>query len=103
MTKHKTTQGSLTRRRFLTTTAGVALACGAAFGPSRLMAMEPIKCAGIYTVPVEQQWVSRIHIAAVAAQERGDLDYTFSENVSNTDYARVMREYAESGYTLIIG
>lgn len=97
------TKPGFSRRRFLTTTAGVALASGAAFGPSRLMAAEPIKCAGIYTVPVEQQWVSRIHKAAMIAQERGDLDYTFTENVSNTDYARVMREYAESGYTLIIG
>lgn len=59
--------------------------------------------AGIYTVPVEQQWVSRIHKAAMTAQERGDIDYSFSENVSNTDYARVMREYAEAGNTLIIG
>jgi basic membrane protein A and related proteins len=36
-------------------------------------------------------------------EERGDITYTFSENVSNTDYARVMREYAESGMDLIVG
>ncbi len=28
---------------------------------------------------------------------------TFSENVSNTDYARVLREYAEAGNKLIVG
>ncbi|MGC9420902.1 MAG: BMP family protein, partial [Rhodovulum sp.] len=55
------------------------------------------------TVPVEQQWVSRIHIAAEAAREAGQITYTFSENTSNTDYPRVMREYAESGVKLIIG
>ncbi|QIE44633.1 BMP family ABC transporter substrate-binding protein [Pseudohalocynthiibacter aestuariivivens] len=103
MTQPKTQPGSLTRRRFLTTAAGVALTTAAAFHPGRALAMNPIKTAGIYTVPVEQQWVSRIHKAALTAQERGDIDYTYSENVSNTDYARVMREYAESGYTLIIG
>lgn len=27
----------------------------------------------------------------------------FSENVSNTDYERVMREYAEAGVQLIVG
>jgi basic membrane protein A and related proteins len=37
-------------------------------------------------VPVEQQWVSRIHIAAEAAKAAGEVDYTFTENVSNTDY-----------------
>ena len=72
---------SLNRRHFLMTTATSALILGA--GP--VFAAEPIKTAGIYTVPVEQQWVSRIHIAALAAQERGDIEYTFSENVSNTD------------------
>ncbi|NSX54573.1 BMP family protein [Parasulfitobacter algicola] len=72
-------------------------------GATRAMAAEPIKTAGVYTVPVEQQWVSRIHQAALTAQARGDIAYSFSENVSNTDYARVLREYAEAGNTLIIG
>ena len=67
------------------------------------MASEPLKVAGIYTVPVEQQWVSRIHVAALTAQDRGDISYTYSENTSNADYSRVMREYAEQGYQLIIG
>jgi basic membrane lipoprotein Med (substrate-binding protein (PBP1-ABC) superfamily) len=64
---------------------------------------EKIKVAGIYTLPVEQQWISRIHKALNTAAERGDIDYTFSENVANTDYERVMREYAEQGQHLIIG
>jgi len=68
------------------------------------MAMaEAVKVAGIFTLPVEQQWISRIHIALNAAQERGDIEYVYSENVSNTDYERVMREYAESGVDLIVG
>ncbi len=64
---------------------------------------QSIDVAAIYTVPVEQQWVSRIHKALNAAQERGDITYVYSENVSNTDYERVMREYAEAGKQLIIG
>lgn len=89
----------LNRRHFIMTSAASSLILGA----GRALAAEPIKTAGIYTVPVEQQWVSRIHLAALAAQDRGDLDYTFSENVSNTDYARVIREYAEAGNKLIVG
>jgi len=64
---------------------------------------EPLKVAAIYTVPVEQQWVGRIHEALKAAEERGDVTYTFSENVANTDYERVMREYAEGGMDLVVG
>jgi Tat (twin-arginine translocation) pathway signal sequence len=62
-----------------------------------------LKVAGVYTVPIEQQWVSRIHKALMTAQERGDIDYTWSESVSNTDYPRVLRQYAESGVQLLVG
>ncbi len=54
-------------------------------------------------MPVEQQWVSRIHKALGAAVERGEIDYVFSESVANPDYERVMREYAEAGKQFIIG
>ena len=62
-----------------------------------------IKVAAIYTVPVEQQWVSRIHKAINAAVARGEAEYAWSENVSNSDYERVMREYAQKGAELIVG
>ena len=91
----------MTRRKLMGSAA--ALVGVAALMPRAAFAAEPIKVAGIYTVPVEQQWVSRIHQAAETAQARGDIEYTFTENVSNTDYARVMREYAEAGNQLIIG
>jgi hypothetical protein len=42
-----------------------------------------LKVAGVYTVPIEQQWVSRIHKALMTAQERGDIDYTWSESARN--------------------
>ncbi len=88
----------LTRRTLLAGAAalGLLMSSGAAFA-------QAIKVAGIYTLPVEQQWISRIHLALVAAEERGDIDYEWSENVANTDYERVMREYAEQGVDLIVG
>ena len=64
---------------------------------------EKIKVAGIYTVPVQQKWVGTLHRALSAAKEAGEIDYSFSEKVPNTDYVRVMREYAESGVKLIVG
>jgi basic membrane lipoprotein Med (substrate-binding protein (PBP1-ABC) superfamily) len=80
--------------------AAAALALGLALPAA---AQDALKVAGIWTVPVEQQWVSRLHGALVAAEERGEIDYVYSENVSNTDYERVMREYAEQGVGLIVG
>ena len=82
---------------------GGAAATIAANLPRAVLAQEPVKMAGIYTVPVEQQWVSRIHIAAEALKAAGTVDYTYTENVANTDYPRVMREYCEAGVKLIVG
>ena len=80
--------------------AGLAAMGGSAFAQGR---SKPIKVASIYTVPVEQQWVSRIHKALNTAKERGDVTYKWSENVANNDYERIMRQYAEEGTDLVIG
>ncbi|TYC66099.1 BMP family ABC transporter substrate-binding protein [Stappia sp. BW2] len=84
-------------------TAALAVTVTAGLSVPSAMAADPVKVAAIYTVPVEQQWVSRIDKALKAAQERGEITYTFSENVANTDYERVMREYAEQGMDLVVG
>jgi len=93
----------VSRRFMLQASAGVAAVSFASGLPRLASAEGPIKTAAIYTVPVEQQWVSRIHKAASAAKDRGDIEYVFSEKVSNTDYERVMREYCEAGHQLIVG
>jgi basic membrane lipoprotein Med (substrate-binding protein (PBP1-ABC) superfamily) len=82
-----------------------AAAAGALMFSGAALAQAPAKTkvAAIYTVPVEQQWVSRIHKALVAARDRGEIEYTFSENVTNADYERVMRQYAEQGNKLVVG
>ncbi|MEI8267869.1 MAG: BMP family protein [Betaproteobacteria bacterium] len=87
-------------RRF--TLAALAATSLATFG-STALAQAKMKVAAIYTVPVEQQWVSRIDKALKAAVARGEIEYVFSEKVANADYERVMREYAEKGNTLIVG
>lgn len=62
-----------------------------------------IKVAGIYTQPIQQKWDARLHQALVASKDAGEIEYVFSEKVSNTDYIRVLREYCESGVKLIVG
>ena len=91
---------SLHRRHALA--VAVALCAGLA-DPAPALAQTKLKVAAIYTVPVEQQWVSRIDKALKAAVARGEIEYAFSENVANADYERVMRQYAEKGNTFIVG
>ncbi|WP_163270972.1 BMP family protein [Chelativorans alearense] len=101
---HFHSKSLLVSRRRLLQVAGTGAAVAATVGfPGRLLAADPLKVAAIYTVPVEQQWVARIHKAANIAKDRGDIEYVFSENTSNSDYERVMREYCEAGHKLILG
>lgn len=81
----------------------VAALAAAAMPAAPARAVDKVSVAGIYTVPVEQQWVSRIHQALQAALARGEITYVWSANVSDADYARVMRDYAAQGKDLIIG
>jgi len=90
---------NLLRRKLLLSVA-FALSLGLT---SQALAADKLKVAAIYTLPVEQQWISRIHKALNTAAKRGDIEYSFSENVANTDYERVMREYAEEGMQLVVG
>lgn len=85
------------------TVALAALASACLMAPGLAQAQAKPKVAGIYTVPFEQQWAGRLHTALKAAEARGDIEYKASENVSNADYERVMREYATAGNTLIVG
>ena len=88
----------LNRRSAVVLTVTAAL-----LAPTLALAQAKTKVAAIYSVPFEQQWVSRIHKALKAAEARGEIEYKASENVANADYERVMREYATAGNALIVG
>jgi basic membrane protein A and related proteins len=92
---------TLSRRTALAAALATASTLATFAGPA--LAQSKMKVAAIYTVPVEQQWVSRIDKALKAAVARGEIEYVFSEGVANADYERVMRQYAEQGNTLIVG
>ena len=83
----------------LATFAAAALALVAA--PA--FAQDTIKVAGIYTQPIQQKWDARLHLALQGLEDAGEIEYEYSEKVANTDYVRVLREYAEEGTDLIVG
>ena len=96
-----TTDTDYMRRRILS-----GLAAGAALpwlSNAALAAGPRIKVAGLHSDPVENAWNSRIHEACKQADAEGIIEYKFSESVANTDYPRVIREYAEQGVQLIVG
>ncbi|WP_037447755.1 BMP family ABC transporter substrate-binding protein [Skermanella stibiiresistens] len=94
---------TLGRRVFLAA-AGMMMGAIALAGTGSDALAQPakIKVAGVYTVPIEQQWVSRIHKALKEAEGRGEIEYVFAESVATTDYERVLRQYAEGGQQLIV-
>ncbi len=90
------------RRQLIIRSVAIAAAL-AAGAPNLALAQAKLKVAAVYTVPFEQQWVGRIHKALKAAEARGEIEYKATENVSNADYERVLREYAQGGNQLIFG
>jgi basic membrane lipoprotein Med (substrate-binding protein (PBP1-ABC) superfamily) len=70
---------------------------------AQAMASDKIKVAGIYTQPIQQKWDACLHKALQKSADAGDIDYVYSEKVSNTDYIRVLREYSEKGVDLVVG
>lgn len=78
------------------------LAVAALTAPQSAIAAK-IKVAGIYTQPIQQKWDARLHLALQRAADEGRIEYVFSEKVANTDYVRVLREYADSGVDLVVG
>ena len=91
------------RRRAIRALWGAALlVLAAAAAPMDAKAQE-FKVAGIFETPIEEPWVKQIHDALTRASKELDVEYSFSESVKSADFARVMREYAEKGYQLIMG
>lgn len=90
-----------TTRRSLIVGAAATLALPAYI--RRVNAATPLSVAGVHASPVENAWNSRIHVAMREADAAGLINYQFSEGVAATDYPRAMREYAESGVSLIWG
>ncbi len=91
------------------TAALLAAACGgeapepAASPEAGAAAEATLRVAAVFETPIEEPWVNQIHVALLKARDELGIEYTWSESVKSGDFARVMREYAEGGYRLIMG
>ena len=66
-------------------------------------AQEQLKVAAVFETPIEEPWVNQIHVALLQAKDELGIEYNWSESVSASDFARVLRGYAEQDHELIIG
>jgi basic membrane lipoprotein Med (substrate-binding protein (PBP1-ABC) superfamily) len=89
------------KRRDINRRAALALAAGACV-PAWAHAAK-LKVAAVYTVPFEQQWVSRVHAALTAARQRGEIDYKALEGIASHAYVAMVRKQAEAGAQVVFG
>ena len=79
----------------------VLLSASIAFNAS---AEKPFKLAAIFQTAIEEPWDGVIHQACLKAQkEMGNIEYEFTEKIAAADFEKVLREYAERGFDLIVG
>jgi basic membrane lipoprotein Med (substrate-binding protein (PBP1-ABC) superfamily) len=91
----------MTRRTALLLALAAAVIFGAPSGQAD--AAEKLKVAAVFETPIEEPWVNQIHVALLKAKDELGIEYVWSESVKSADFARVMRDYADSGYGLIMG
>ena len=92
----------LVRLGLIMVVAFMFVVAGAMLSPT-FAAEKKIKVAAVFETPIEEPWVNQIHVALLKAKKELGIEYTWSESVKSADFARVMREYAEKGYQLIMG
>ena len=80
----------------------VLAACSLAFGAEQKA--KPFKIAAIFQTAIEEPWDGVIHQACLKAKkELGNIEYEFAEKVAAADFEKVLREYAERKFDLIVG
>jgi basic membrane protein A and related proteins len=102
MTHHDEKSQGFNRRHFLIGAGGLsALTLGGLSVGSASAA--GLKVAAVFATPIEEPWDNQIHVALQKAVKTLGIEYKWSENVQEADFARVMREYAQKGFQLVVG
>ena len=64
---------------------------------------QPFRIAALYQTAIEEPWDGVIHQACLQAQKELGVEYEFTEKIAAADFEKVLREYAERGFDLIVG
>jgi basic membrane protein A len=61
------------------------------------------RVAAIFQTAIEEPWDGVIHQACLRAQAEMGIEYEFTEKIAAADFEKVVREYADRGFDLIVG
>ncbi len=64
---------------------------------------QPFRIAALFQTAIEEPWDGVIHQACLQAQKELGVEYEFTEKIAAADFEKVLREYAERGFDLIVG
>lgn len=64
---------------------------------------QTMRIRGIFETPLEEPFVTQLHLAMERIAKDDGLDYKYSESVKAADYSRVLRQWCEEGVELIVG
>jgi basic membrane protein A len=64
---------------------------------------EAFRVAAIFQTAIEEPWDGVIHQACLRAKDEFGIEYEFTEKIAAADFEKVVREYAERGFDLIVG
>ncbi len=71
--------------------------------PLAFAADKPFRVAAIFQTAIEEPWDGVIHQACLRAKEEMGIEYEFTEKIAAADFEKVVREYAERKFNLIVG
>jgi len=77
-----------------------AFAKGQGEAPSEEQAF---RVAAIFQTAIEEPWDGVIHQACLKAEQELGIEYEFTEKIAAADFEKVVREYADRGFDLIVG
>lgn len=91
-------------RRTVLGTIGTATIGLAIWSPVQLArAAGPLRLRAIFETPLEEPFVTQLHLAMTRIAAEAGLDYQHSEQVKAADFSRVLRQWGEEGVELVVG
>lgn len=68
-----------------------------------LASEDPFRVVAVFETPIAEPWVHQIHVALQKAEEELGIEYEWLQNVDRDELDRILREYSEKGFRLIMG
>lgn len=91
------------KRRDLLKLTTVGLGIWATGLPAARAAGTAPRIRAIFETPMEEPFVTQLHLAMTRVASENGLDYKYSESVKAADFPRVLRQWCEEGIELVVG